>query len=112
MPRDFSAPMPTSANWLVTLPDLSVTWRVLKDVTPYKQDIVASAGRLRTVTIASTVTIPSTEVTPTRTVLIVDRELGFVFWLSQALDEAGYRAFPAKSIPDANNLLLELNIEI
>ena len=54
----------------------------------------------------------STEVIPTRTVLIVDSDLAFVFWLGQALDKAGYQAFPAKSIPDASTLLLEANLHI
>jgi hypothetical protein len=49
---------------------------------------------------------------PTRTVLIVDRELGFVFWLGQALDRAGYQALPAKSCEDAAELLKQLNVEI
>ena len=49
---------------------------------------------------------------PTRTVLIVDRELGFVFWLGQALDRAGYQALPAKSCEDATELLKQLNVEI
>jgi hypothetical protein len=55
---------------------------------------------------------PATEVIPTRTVLIVDRDLGFVFWLGQALDNAGYRALPAKSIGDAATLLGQMNLEI
>lgn len=42
----------------------------------------------------------------------MDRELGFVFWLGQALEKAGYQTLPAKSIPDASALLLETNIEI
>ena len=42
----------------------------------------------------------------------MDSDLGFVFWLGQALDKVGYQAFPAKSIPDAAKLLLEANIEI
>ncbi len=49
---------------------------------------------------------------PRRTILIVDRELGFVFWLGQTLDAVGYDAFPAKDIVDARKLLGELNIEI
>ena len=49
---------------------------------------------------------------PIRTVLIVDRELGFVFWLGQALDRAGYQALPAKSCKDAIDLVKQLNIEI
>ncbi|MBZ5624469.1 MAG: response regulator [Acidobacteriia bacterium] len=48
----------------------------------------------------------------TKTVLIVDRELGFVFWLGQALDRAGYEALPAKSIADASDLLGQLKLEI
>ena len=47
-----------------------------------------------------------------RTVLIVDRELGFVFWLGQALDRAGYQALPAKSCEDAAELLQQLKVEI
>jgi ActR/RegA family two-component response regulator len=46
------------------------------------------------------------------TVLIVDRDLGFVFWLGQALDQAGYRALPAKSCEDAVDLLKEMPVEI
>jgi hypothetical protein len=42
----------------------------------------------------------------------VDRDLGFVFWLGQALDDAGYQALPAKSIGDATELLGQLNLEI
>lgn len=49
---------------------------------------------------------------PIRTVLIVDRELGFVFWLGQALDRAGYQALPAKSCEDAAELIQQLNVEI
>jgi hypothetical protein len=49
---------------------------------------------------------------PIRTVLIVDPELGFVFWLGQALDRAGYQALPAKSCEDAAELLKQLNVEI
>ena len=32
-----------------------------------------------------------------RTVLVVGPDLGFVFWLGRALDQAGYEAFPARS---------------
>ena len=49
---------------------------------------------------------------PIRTVLIVDPELGFVFWLGQALDRAGYQALPAKGCEDAAELLKQLNVEI
>ena len=49
---------------------------------------------------------------PTKTVLIIDPELGFVFWLGQALDRAGYQALPAKNCEDAAELLKLLNVEI
>src|SRR5579871_3913866 len=39
------------------------------------------------------------------TVLIVDADLGFVFWLGRVLAEAGYDPLPAKSIHDAAQLL-------
>jgi DNA-binding NtrC family response regulator len=47
-----------------------------------------------------------------KTVLIVDSDLGFVFWLGQELDAAGYRAFPARSVTDATALLGELKIGV
>jgi len=47
-----------------------------------------------------------------RTVLIVDRDLGFAFWLGQALDRSGYQALPAKSCEDATELLRRLNVVI
>jgi hypothetical protein len=47
-----------------------------------------------------------------RTILIVDKDLGFVFWLGQALDKAGYQALPAKNIADAEALLGELKVDI
>ena len=43
-----------------------------------------------------------------KTVLIVDADLSFAYWLGQGLDEAGYQAFPAKNIPDAAALPDEL----
>ena len=49
---------------------------------------------------------------PIKTVLIIDPELGFVFWLGQALDRAGYQALPAKNCEDAAELLKLLNVEI
>jgi hypothetical protein len=52
------------------------------------------------------------EVLPTGAVLIVDRDLGFVFWLGQVLDNAGYYALPAKSIADASALLDHFKLEI
>ena len=47
-----------------------------------------------------------------RTVLILDRELGFAFWLGQILDFSGYNAFPAKSCEDAAELLNHLKTPI
>ena len=47
-----------------------------------------------------------------RTVLILDSELSFAFWLGQALDQSGYNAFPAKSCEDATELLNQLNVRI
>jgi len=42
----------------------------------------------------------------------LDRELAFAFWLGQALIQAGYDAFPAKSCEDAAQMLNELNVSI
>jgi DNA-binding response OmpR family regulator len=46
------------------------------------------------------------------TVLILDNDLGFVFWLGRTLDAAGYQTLPAKNISDATILLEELTLEI
>jgi hypothetical protein len=42
-------------------------------------------------------------------ILLIDSDLGFLFWLGHALDQAGYEAFPAKSVPDASTLVGELH---
>ena len=47
-----------------------------------------------------------------KTVLVVDSDLGFVFWLGHGLDQTGYAAFPAKSVPTAKKLLGELKIGV
>jgi len=47
-----------------------------------------------------------------RTVLILDREVAFAFWLGQTLDQAGYDAFPAKSCEDATALLSQFQIQV
>jgi DNA-binding response OmpR family regulator len=44
-----------------------------------------------------------------KTILIVDRDLGFVYWLGRVLDDAGYEAIPARRVPDAIQLLHELH---
>jgi len=49
-----------------------------------------------------------------KTVLVVDSDLGFVFWLGRLLTEAGYEAFPAKTAKDAMELVptLELAVDL
>jgi len=48
---------------------------------------------------------------PTRvkTILIVDEDLGFAFWLGGLLNAAGYQVWPARSGADAGDLLKELH---
>ena len=46
------------------------------------------------------------------TVLIVDDDLNFVFWLGNALDQTSYEALPAKNIPDAIELLNQVTFAI
>jgi len=45
-------------------------------------------------------------------ILLIDTNLGFLFWLGSLLDRAGYNAFPARSVPDAAELLRELHLKI
>ena len=49
-----------------------------------------------------------------KTILIVDRDLGFVFWLGQVLDAAGFVAVPAKGIAEAAEVvdLLRLPVSV
>ena len=47
-----------------------------------------------------------------KTVLIVDRDLGFVFWLGQILDAAGYVAVPAKGVADAAEIVVKLRLSV
>ena len=42
-----------------------------------------------------------------QTILIVDNDLGFVFWLGDALCQGGYEVFPAKAVADALTLISE-----
>jgi hypothetical protein len=44
------------------------------------------------------------------TVLIVDEDLGFAFWLGQALDRAGFETWPARSVAAAEALLAEVKL--
>jgi len=45
-----------------------------------------------------------------KNILIVDDDVGFVFWLCQLLDGAGYETVPATGIPEAAGALAELNV--
>lgn len=45
-------------------------------------------------------------------ILLIDTDLGFLFWLGSALDQGGYQAFPARSVPDAIQLLAELHLTV
>lgn len=47
-----------------------------------------------------------------KNVLIVDNDLGFVFWLGRVLDAAGYETLPAKGIGEAFALLREIPVRI
>jgi DNA-binding NtrC family response regulator len=47
-----------------------------------------------------------------KTVLLVDDNLGFAFWLGQALDRAGYETWPARSVPAAESLLEEVPLAV
>ena len=47
-----------------------------------------------------------------KTVIIVENDLGFAFWLGHTLDGAGYNALPAVSVAAANSLVAELGIVV
>jgi len=47
-----------------------------------------------------------------KTVLIIDTDLGFVFWLGTVLDACGYQAIPAKDVPNAIALIDQFTLEI
>ena len=47
-----------------------------------------------------------------KTILLVDRDLGFVLWLGAALDRAGYRALPAPGSQEVVELLNELRVPV
>jgi DNA-binding NtrC family response regulator len=46
------------------------------------------------------------------TALIVDDDLGFVCWLSERFNEAGYRSVPALNSRQAGSIVKELNLKI
>jgi hypothetical protein len=45
-------------------------------------------------------------------ILVVDSDLGFVFWLGQVFDHAGFSAFPAKSTTCAIELIREHKLSL
>src|SRR5215472_2026623 len=47
-----------------------------------------------------------------KTVLLADRDLGFVFWLGAGLATAGYLALPAQSRQDAEGFLKRLEVPL
>jgi DNA-binding response OmpR family regulator len=47
-----------------------------------------------------------------KTVLILDDDLGFVFWLGHVLDAAEYSTLPAKSVSDAAQLIRQLDLTL
>lgn len=47
-----------------------------------------------------------------KTVLIIDNDLGFVFWLGHLLDQHEYLALPARSVSDAALLILQLDLQL
>ena len=47
-----------------------------------------------------------------KNILIVDRDLGFVFWLGQILDAAGYVAVPAKGVAEAAEIVDMLRLPV
>jgi ActR/RegA family two-component response regulator len=49
---------------------------------------------------------------PFPTILLIDSDLGFIFWLGRALDGAGFEALPAKSIQDAMALIDEYHLAV
>src|SRR3954447_21341592 len=45
-------------------------------------------------------------------VLLVDSDLGFVFWLGQTLERGGHTAFPAKNFPEAAKLIAAIHLSV
>jgi DNA-binding response OmpR family regulator len=46
------------------------------------------------------------------TILILDNDLGFLFWLGQALTASHCKAFPATSITEAVSLIAQFKLKI
>jgi DNA-binding response OmpR family regulator len=47
-----------------------------------------------------------------RTILLIERDLGYAFWLGRNLDHAGFQTFPARTVADAASLLRELHLTV
>jgi hypothetical protein len=47
-----------------------------------------------------------------KVILIIDRDLGFVFRLGRTLESAGHEVLPARSVSDARRLLSEFHLPI
>lgn len=47
-----------------------------------------------------------------KTVFIIDPDLGFVYWLGQALHQNGFEALLARNVSDVASLLSQLHVEI
>jgi DNA-binding response OmpR family regulator len=47
-----------------------------------------------------------------KTVLVVDSDVGFVFWLGQGLDQNRYAVLPAANVRNARTLLDELGVTV
>lgn len=47
-----------------------------------------------------------------KTILLVESDVGFLFWFGEGLAQAGYAVIPAKSVPDAEALLGESQIAV
>lgn len=45
-------------------------------------------------------------------ILIVDEDLGFVFWLGQILDSEGYVSIPARGVAEAAEIVTLLRLQI
>ena len=45
-------------------------------------------------------------------ILLIDHDMGLMFWLGQALDRAGFDAFPARSVYDAKQLIEQLHLSV
>ena len=47
-----------------------------------------------------------------KSILIVDDDLGFVYWLGHLLDTLTHSALPAESVPDAARLVRQLDLKV